>query len=107
MTKLEEAKARGFKEAVVFVSATGVPDCVVFGKLKVKNFKPENPQNLTKDDEASLNMNGDIVSEGGFGVIYDASTNTWGQTLNLMVYTTSKTRTNTKVVKAFDDYLDE
>lgn len=66
---LAEAKKRGFKNKATFISATGMPEAFVKGKLVVKeNYK----------DEEEFQFNGDVVSTAGCGVIYDASKKKWG-----------------------------
>jgi len=67
---LAEAKNRGFKNRTNFTSATGMPNALCKGKLIVKeNYK----------DEEEQQFNGDVVSTAGWGLIYDAKNNKWGE----------------------------
>lgn len=67
---LAQAKKRGFKNKTTFISATGMPEAFVKGKLIVKE---------NYEDEEERQFNGDVVSTAGWGVIYCASTNKWGE----------------------------
>ena len=64
------ATVRGFKNKTTFTSATGMPEALVKGKLVVKE---------NYEDEEEKQFNGDVVSTAGYGVIYCAKTETWGQ----------------------------
>jgi hypothetical protein len=103
---LKQAREKGFKEGLIFISATGVADSLVQGELKIKNFTPKNPTFPTKEEIKEMEHNGDIVSTLGYGVIYDSSTETWGQPTDLMAFNTSKTGTNFKklLMIDMDDY---
>lgn len=67
---LAEAKSRGFTNKTYFTSATGMPEAFVKGKLVVKE---------NYEDEEEAQFNGDVVSSAGWGVIYCAKTNKWGE----------------------------
>lgn len=89
---LDEAKKRGFVSGTYFISATGISDCLVLGDLIVKHT------NDKTDEEHQFN--GDIVSFGGYGSIYDASTGCWGVLLNQILVGTSLTGNNARKIKA-------
>lgn len=87
---LDEAKKRGFKSGSYFISATGISDCLILGELEIKYTS-------NKSDE-NYEFNGDIVSTGGYGLIYDASTNTWGVLLNQILIGSGITGINARKV---------
>lgn len=68
--RLKEAKARGFVEKAEFTSATGMPNGYVKGSLMVKE---------NYEDEEEFQFNGDVVSTAGWGCIYSAKEDTWGE----------------------------
>lgn len=67
---LAEAKKRGFTNKTYFISATGMPEAFVKGKLVVKE---------NYEDAEEQQFNGDVVSSAGWGVIYCAKTDKWGE----------------------------
>jgi hypothetical protein len=69
---IAEARRRGFKNKVNFTSATGMPNAFCKGKLIVK-------ENYDPDDESEHKFNGDLVSSAGWGLIYDATKDKWGE----------------------------
>lgn len=97
---LKEADKRGFRSGRYFISASGISDCLILGTLMVKYTKDETDENAV--------FNGDIVSTGGYGLIYDASTDTWGVPVENALVGTSLTKVNARKVKqgltSIDDY---
>jgi len=89
---LDEAKKRGFISGTYFISANGVSDCLCLGELLVKYT----------DDKSSEEypFNGDIVSTSGYGLIYDAETETWGALVNEKLIGSGITGINARRVKS-------
>lgn len=91
---LAEAARRGFKSGTYFFSATGVSDCLVSGTLMVKHTGTKDKEDIEND------FDGDVVSTGGYGLIYSASKDVWGVPMGDVMVCTGKNGANARRVSS-------